>query len=126
MSARRQYFGGNEGALYDCVRQHLLDQSSSAAAVLPDDDGALRESVLSSFSLDSTKAKAAEMDGGFQQYDKESQIHGDHVSFDGKQGAWRQLDAQGHLPAQFKALLAADLNHVLSEFGYQTEQVASE
>ena len=90
----QQFFGGNEGALYDTVRQHLID-NGSADTVLPDEDGSLRASVLSNCSLDSTKAKAAEMVGGFRQYDKESHIHGDHVSFGGKRGAWRQLDDEG-------------------------------
>jgi len=98
------YFVGNEG--------NLIDQLAEFLKV--DIDDSFKLFILLEYSIEKNKQRASKF-SSFQEYDKDTLIHGNHLSSNGMSKVWKEL----FTPAVCE-ITKRDLGDFLIEYGYES------
>ena len=96
---------GNEGFFVDMLADNFL------VPLTPDQ----RSAILKNTSIE-TNVKRAQQFASFRQHDKETQIHGNHVSNKGRSGAWKEV----FVPATVDRV-KEELGGLIIDLGYETD-----
>jgi len=99
------YCQGNEGLLVDFLADNFL------VPLTPE----RRDEVLQKTSLTSNIKRAQQFDT-FSQHDEKTQIHGNHVSNEGRSGAWRET-----FTADTEVVVKEQLGSLIIDLGYEKD-----
>jgi len=99
------YFGGKEDEMLRLVARHM--------GVSLTDEQVRR--IVEKYSLEQNKARAAQR-RDFTQYDRETGIHGNHISTNGRTGVWKEL-----FTPKVREMVKADIGDLIVELGYEKD-----
>jgi hypothetical protein len=100
------YIPGNELGILNIIAQQLGIDVKDAT----------KQQYLAKYSIEENR-KRSEQFTSFAEFDKESHIHGNHISSGGKSGVWKSLFTD-----VVRQAVKANLGQFLIDYGYETDK----
>lgn len=99
------YFGGDEGLLVDTIAERMKISLARRK----------RRELLQNFSIQKNKERADQLKI-FDNFDRETHIHGNHISSNGKTGIWKSMFTE-----KVKQIVKENLGQLLIELKYEKD-----